>query len=389
MKIIRLKNHLTVVLDDASVLTHTNCTDALYNDIMGHQTDEEYVKKLLIPTVIKKEEEIKEAVEMLDNFSKSKYLTVCGESVYLKQVSELTMPTDLVKAFYKAEQDDNQELIDTYINFWTHASSNPDSRARHNLFWFLNKYGMTISKSGLFIAFRNVKVKKKGNSIDDKLVAFVSSEFIRVRGKFKKSPKHYTVGKIDGQLIVKKDADKLDENLGNLQDMYLKLSGKTSEATVYTDQHSGRTTIKIGEIVSIPREECDSVQENTCSRGLHVAGKDWLTPGYFGTTLLMVLVNPADVVAVPPSDSYGKMRTCAYYPVQVVEFGEDGKIVNLELEDGFEDDFIEKIHTSVGINNEDNSHYKFEIPNIPELKIKNITKNLDKIREQLAKRNAN
>ena len=73
----------------------------------------------------------------------------------------------------------------------------------------------------------------------------------------------------------------------------------------------------------MPRNKCDSVQENSCSRGLHVAGKSWLTSNYFGDTALMVLVNPADVVAVPPIDNYGKMRTCAYYPVSIVEFDKE------------------------------------------------------------------
>ena len=50
---------------------------------------------------------------------------------------------------------------------------------------------------------------------------------------------------------------------------------------------------------------------------------------------MMVLVNPADVVAVPPIDDYGKMRTCAYYPVSVVDFDDEGNIIEMPIEDGF------------------------------------------------------
>lgn len=89
-----------------------------------------------------------------------------------------------------------------------------------------------------------------------------------------------------------------------------------------------------------------------------------------------------------PQDSYGKMRTCAYYPVQVVDF-KDGKIVNPDLEDGFEDDFINKIISSTTVNNEDNSNYQLTVPNIPELSMKNIVGRLDIIKKQLESRNAN
>lgn len=94
-------------------------------------------------------------------------------------------------------------------------------------------------------------------------------------------------------------------------------------------------TLELGEPIFIKREECDSVQENTCSRGLHVAGKEWLESNYFGKISLMVLVNPADVVAIPSSDNYGKMRTCAYYPVQVVKRDENENIIDEDIKKRF------------------------------------------------------
>ena len=38
--------------------------------------------------------------------------------------------------------------------------------------------------------------------------------------------------------------------------------------TVYTDNYSHSFTIKIGEVVSMPREETDSDSNVSCSRGL-------------------------------------------------------------------------------------------------------------------------
>lgn len=74
---------------------------------------------------------------------------------------------------------------------------------------------------------------------------------------------------------------------------------KTSKEGVYTDHYSKSTTIKIGEVVTIPREQCDCNSNTECSRGLHCASAKWLKKNYFGSVGLACLVNPADVVAVP------------------------------------------------------------------------------------------
>lgn len=100
----------------------------------------------------------------------------------------------------------------------------------------------------------------------------------------------------------------------------------------------------------------------------------------------MVLVNPSDVVAVPPSDNYGKMRVCAYYPVSVIERDGDGKIIDQDIEDGFEDSFINLISYQGDINNEDTSNYSIKIPQIPEISKLNIYKRLENIKEQLKDR---
>lgn len=186
MKIIRIKNHITVILDNGTMLTNSNCTDELYNDVMANQNDEEQLQCLLVPEFCKKKEEIEVKTKMLTDFTASKYLSVFGNSVYIKSVSELTVPEDLAVALFKAEQDQDTELVQTYLNFWTLCSLNPDSRARTNLFWFLKRYGMVISKSGLFVAYRNVQLKSEGSEISSKWAEFISTSYSKVKYKFKK-----------------------------------------------------------------------------------------------------------------------------------------------------------------------------------------------------------
>ena len=73
----------------------------------------------------------------------------------------------------------------------------------------------------------------------------------------------------------------------------------TDEEGVYTDHHSHTFRIRIGEMVTMPREKCDCDSNVSCSRGLHCSSVGWLKQNYFGNTGLACLINPADVVAVP------------------------------------------------------------------------------------------
>lgn len=366
MKIIKIMDNITVVLNSGEILSSDNCTDEMFKSIYNNQNDEDFVKSILIPEFATKVAIAEQRKDFITNAKNSKYLTVKGSSVYLLNISELSIPEDLVDAILLAEKEENEDLLQTYFNFWTLVSLNPDSRCRQNLFWFLNKYGMTISKSGLFVAYRNVNIKKIGSDIEPEFANFISSEYTRIKFVNKKSPKNYCVYKENSKYVTKKCDMSGDNGVGNLDDLYKKLSD-VDVATIYTDQYTKKFEIKLGEVVTMPRTDCDLVQENSCSKGLHVAGKTWLKENYFGEVGLMVLVNPADVVAVPPIDDYGKMRTCAYYPVSVVEFDDNGDIIDMGIEDGFEDDFIDKICYSGKKNNNDSNPYYLNIPDIPEL----------------------
>ena len=386
MKVIRIKNHITVILDNGTMLTNSNCTDELYNDVMANQNDEEQVQCLLVPEFCKKKEEIEVKTKMLTDFTASKYLSVFGNSVYIKSVSELTVPEDLAVALFKAEQDQDTELVQTYLNFWTLCSLNPDSRARTNLFWFLKRYGMVISKSGLFVAYRNVQLKSEGSEISSKWAEFISTSYSKIKYKFKKSPKNYTVGKdANGDKVCVLTESSLTKVKGNLQELYNKLNDQDL-SPVYTDAHTRTFTIKIGEPVTMNRSKCNADSNVTCSNGLHLGGKSWLEQGYFGDTTLLCLVNPSDVVAIPEIDSYGKMRVCAYYPVQIVDRDKDGKIIDQGINDGFEDDFMHHIAYSGDINNTDIINYTVDIPEIPEISKKKILNRLVEISNSLKKK---
>lgn len=137
----------------------------------------------------------------------------------------------------------------------------------------------------------------------------------------------------------------------------------TSEEGVYTDHHSHTFKIKIGEMVTMPREECDCDSNVSCSRGLHCSSVGWLKRNYYGNTGLACLINPADVVAVPHIDNYGKLRTCAYLPIEVIKYNEHDDVIPLDVEDGFDCSYVTKVIYE-GITGTENSPYEIKIPEV-------------------------
>jgi|VirMetMinimDraft_7_1064189.scaffolds.fasta_scaffold00418_23 hypothetical protein len=395
MKISKIGSNLTIILNDGTFLSKSNCDDLFFKEIKDNLEDEDKIKLLMTPKKVELEIEIEEKETLYSDIKSSKVLTSFGNSLYLKSVSELTLPESLAIAIYDAEKAGNTELLQTYINFWTLCCLNPDSRARTNLFWFLNKYGMTISKSGLFVAYRNVEIKSEGNLYDCEMTKVITHEYAKVKFKHKKSPKNYTLYLDDKGNYKSTKSGKVyspefqSENYtveGNLDELYKGLSEE--KGTVYTDSYTKTMQITIGKAVSIPRTECDARQDYTCSHGLHVAGKEWLVnSGSFGTTSIMVLVNPADVVAVPPSDNYGKMRTCRYFPIKVIEDKSKLDEYSETFGDGFEDDFMSEILYDGDISTDQSFDYTLDIPEIPEisrskmlLRLSDISKSLNKVK---------
>lgn len=311
-KVIKVDNKVTVFLENGEIVER-EVTEDEFKKVIKAQTDEE-VLKLLCPEYQKSIESHNNALTLIEKIQKSELLSMRGDVVYWEDVSCLSVPEELVKAIIKAEEEHNELKISTYRNFWTLMSLNPDERCRKNLFWFLQKYGMTISRCGFFVGYRNVD--------------------------------------------------------------------KTKEENVFTDHHSHTFKIRIGEMVTMDRSKCDTVQENTCSTGLHIGGRGWLKRNYYGDTGLACLINPADVVAVPPYDSYGKLRTCAYLPMEIIYYDNNDDVIPLDVEDGFDCSYVTKVIYEGTMGTEEDSTYKINIPEIPGTTVESIQDKLLEIAKE-------
>jgi hypothetical protein len=90
----------------------------------------------------------------------------------------------------------------------------------------------------------------------------------------------------------------------------------------FRDLRTGTFDNSPGQLVELEnREAVDPVRDRTCSRGLHFCSKSYLPHfGYLsgGNRVVIVKVNPADVVSIPSDYQFAKGRTWRYEVIQEV-----------------------------------------------------------------------
>ena len=99
----------------------------------------------------------------------------------------------------------------------------------------------------------------------------------------------------------------------------------------YRDVHSGKFDNSVGQVVQMPRNEVDEDSRNECSNGLHFCSKDYLS-NFGGEHIMIVKINPADVVAIPADYNGSKGRTCRYLVIGELEA--EGKLEGLFRDTG-------------------------------------------------------
>ena len=197
-KIIRIDDLVIVTLDDGTIYQKSNITDEEFNTIVNAECEDDIIE-IFCPQIVEVRQEIKSIEEIEDRVRKSNLLEWKNDAIYFPIVSELSVPKELATSILDAEDANDSLKLETYKNFWTLMSLNPDEECRKNLFAFLMRHDFKIAKCGFFVAYRNVDT--------------------------------------------------------------------TNTPDVYTDHHSHTYRIRIGEIVTMPREDCDCSSQNECSRG--------------------------------------------------------------------------------------------------------------------------
>lgn len=82
----------------------------------------------------------------------------------------------------------------------------------------------------------------------------------------------------------------------------------------YKDIHSGTIDNSIGQICEMPRNEVAEDKDITCSSGLHFCSLEYLPKfgSYDNNRVVILKINPRDVVSIPSDYNNAKGRCCRY-----------------------------------------------------------------------------
>lgn len=112
----------------------------------------------------------------------------------------------------------------------------------------------------------------------------------------------------------------------------------------YRDVHSGTMDNSVGKVLEMPRNMVDEDKSRTCSAGLHFCSYDYLS--HFGGDRIMVLkINPRDVVAIPADYNNSKGRTCRYEVVD--ELPVQDYLPKVRIEANYTDKYAVKLNDGI------------------------------------------
>jgi len=324
--------------------------------------DNEAANKFFNAIIAAKQNPTDEAVEML--------LTHMNEVVRIAKANGLEYDLETEKVYLKGfntpvpsllvstieNYHENGFPMESIINFWKLLMICPDKRIRQSLFEFIQRHDFALTDNGYMVVYKAVEFFDEK---DSDLNTFVANSAYHIRKDWKCSPAKYCVYKNeDGDYQVTKettfanwDSEKNVEYVGNVK----KLEESAKDLSVAEDAvkflpgrvknnpdsyNIERETVRLGIPQHMERRECDSDPAIDCSFGLHVGATSYVRSfASHSSVILVCLVNPANVVAVPDYD-HSKMRVSEYFPFAIAERDENGNIDAVK-QSYFEHDYID------------------------------------------------
>jgi hypothetical protein len=375
-----------------------------------------------------------------------------GTSVYLTGTSRSMpqiLVEEFIRVVDRVADEPSQEVFidqlnqdDEYValkNFFMWCCLNPRAEVAHELYRFLSENSFRITRQGFVVALRNV-VTLHGSP---ELVHFVSNTYNKVKAVWKKNPNEYTVFLENGEYKLVHD-DKLfkeethttttcpeclgdggwdsgdncddwddewedcercdgtgeieeyeyeqtipvdhGQNIGNLVDLYLDLPNR--EENRFTDDWTKTFDIRIGQVTSMPMDQCNWSTQDCAAAGLHFTADQIHYVGC-GDQSVIVLINPMKVVGI----GQHKGRCYEYLPIMTVPREEatrilhDGMFDTIQLDEDYAIRELESLaeRAKEGFATE-SKKYEFNMPAISAKEITNIVNSLSEMKASISKR---
>jgi hypothetical protein len=220
------------------------------------------------------DEEVSELVDVM--LAVTKHLAQLSERVSIRGRTVLfdgdPLRGELADVLFELFEAGNSEALRPVVNFLEKASTNPSSRSVDELYRWITKGSMIIHEDGDFLAYKGVQVLG-----DDSLVSFTSGT-----------------------------------------------------AFVNGEEITGPIPNPIGGVVTMPRSSVDDNMHEACSTGLHAGTYEYATKflGWHQQSgcLVLVKINPRDVVSVPTDDLDQKLRVCRYVVQEIIASRRESRV---------------------------------------------------------------
>lgn len=154
------------------------------------------------------------------------------------------------------------------------------------------------------------------NGLADRMISMYQDGFpidpmIRLMENLMQNPSKRSVDQFYG--FVEKNSLPITE------DGYI-LAFKKVRRGDYKDIHSGTIDNSVGQVIEMDRNLVDDNPESHCSSGLHFCSESYLNNFGSGSDPVMIMkINPADVVSIPTDYNGAKGRCCKYEVVAEVD----------------------------------------------------------------------
>lgn len=161
--------------------------------------------------------------------------------------------------------------VEPFINFMQNLMQNPSKRSVDELYTFLECNNLPITPDGCFLAYKKI-----------------NTDYTDVHSS--------TVINKPAYLFDPEQVDELKTNACRC--------GSKNEVSVYINSCNETE-------VAMERNFVDDDKDRTCSNGLHFCSMEYLDH-FYGDRIVIVKINPADVVSIPADYNNSKGRTCKY-----------------------------------------------------------------------------
>jgi len=347
---------------------------------------------------------------------------------------------------YMHEKLNRDEEYLSLKRFFMWCCLNPRAEVANELYGFLTENSFRITKQGFFVALRNV-VTLHGSP---ELVHFISNAYNKVKAVWKKNPDHYTIflengeyklvhdsalvtihkvtsddcpecngaggwynedceeyseyseddseecwedcENCDGTGVVEEYTYTVDvpvdhgQRIGGLTELYLDLPNRAENR--FTDDWTKTFDIRIGQLTSMPKEDCNWSTQDCMAAGLHFTADQIHYVGC-GDQSVLVLINPMKVVGIGTH----KGRCYEYLPIMTVPREEATGILHdlafdtLALDESYAIKELESLTEKVqeGFTVEASKH-EFNLPTLSSKELRAIVASLDEMKAEISKR---